>query len=168
MADGRSGYQPLITRFFAKNSAKVQAEELVRETEKRGDLNDEEKEEMATSLAAVMKSSARSEVTLQGYSEELISEMLQWVAESSEARARQKAREKYGKIVPESTLRGWVKKRKNITTAPGESIKFQYQRRGPKSQIPDEVAKFVLDNLKLYQERGVTITMFVAKYEYIP
>ena len=63
-----------------------------------------------------------------------------------------------------STLNDWVNRKRNYAEGPGHVVDYKSRKRGPKSQLPAEVEKWALNNMKVYQEKGVTITFAVVKY----
>ena len=164
MADDPRDTQPLITRFFGKLTATEQAKELVKVTEARDDMLDNEKEVLAQDITKEMKNSSRTDVKLQQYSDSFRTEMIKRVNEGSQKSALKWARETQGIVLAKSTLNTWVKKRSHIEDSPTGQLMYKSKVRGPKFKMPEEVEKFVLDNLKVYQSKGVTITFFVARY----
>ena len=154
----------MIISFFGKPKATEQSIELVKATEARDDLSEDEKARLASEVSAELKKSSRTGVKLNTYTDKFISEMLKRVQDGSQKKALKWAREAHGFIIPKTTLSTWVNNRKNQKIRPGEELQYKSQNRGRPSDLSEEVEKFALNNLKVYQEKGVTITSLVVKH----
>lgn len=160
----RRSLQPKITAFFGKKSAVEQSSEVVKAIEEREDLPNKEKEVLVVDVHKELMASSRTGVKLNSYTDAQRTEIVNATEASTEEEGLALARRKFGLVVPITTLRTWLMKRKRFRDAYGGASHFISQARGPKHKIPEDVSKWVLQNLKGLLDKGVTITHLVARY----
>ena len=98
------------------------------------------------------------------YTNAFISEIVNVALVEGDVKAIRKARKDHGVDLAESTVRTWRGKAVDMKGDAKGDVIYVQSKRGAPVKMPEEVEKFVLKNLELYQSKGVTINHLVTRF----